>query len=47
MRIRTDFTKTENGVQTAGNLKIWLGADIGNWDNCYGAESDGDNAVSR
>lgn len=42
----TDFTKTENGVQTAGNLKIWLGADIGNWDNCYGAESDGDNAVS-
>ena len=26
----TDFTKTENGVQTAGNLKIWLGADIGN-----------------
>lgn len=42
----TDFTKTENGVQTAGNLKIWLGADIGNWDNCYGAESDGDNTVS-
>lgn len=42
----TDFTKEDNGTKSAGSLKIWLGVDLGNWDNCYGAETDGDNAAS-
>lgn len=28
------------------NLKLWLGSDFGNWDACYGAAVDGDNAAS-
>ncbi len=28
----------------AGNLKIWMANDFGNWDNCYGAQTDGDNS---
>ncbi|HBO07725.1 MULTISPECIES: DUF5115 domain-containing protein [Bacteroides] len=28
------------------NVKIWLGADFGNWDNCYGTTTNGDKAVS-
>lgn len=32
--------------QNDANLKIWLGSDFGNWDACYGAASDGDNAAA-
>lgn len=43
----TDFSKTdENSNKSAGGVKIWLGADIGNWDNSYGVTTDGDNASS-
>ncbi len=28
------------------NLKIWLGSDFGTWDKCFGAASDGSDAVS-
>lgn len=43
----TDFSKkNEEGKLVVGGVKIWLGADIGNWDNCYGVVTDGDNAAS-
>lgn len=42
----TDFSTTVEGAKSAGNVKIWLGADIGKWSNCYGAVTNGDNASS-
>lgn len=43
----TDFSKkNDEGKLVVGGVKIWLGADIGNWDNCYGVVTDGDNAAS-
>lgn len=39
----TDFSKTD---KSAGNVKIWLGADFGEWSNCYGTVTDGDKALA-
>ncbi len=39
----TDFS---NAGSSAGNVKIWLGADLYNWDNCYGTVADGDKSPS-